>query len=320
MSTPLITVFGATGAQGGGLVRSLLAAAGRPFRVRAVTRRPDGEAARRLAALGAEVVRADLDEPASVVQAMTGAYGAFCVTDYWAHRSPQRELAQAATLADAAACAKLRHVVWSTMEDTRELCPADGRRLPVLQGRYNVPCFDAKGEASRHFLDRGLPLTLLHGSFHWDDLAGSARALQRRDDGRLVLVLPLGRERLPGIAAADIGACAAAVFRRGDGAIGRSLGVAGEHLGGEQMAQALTRALGEPVDYRPLSPAQYAAQGFAGADVLANMFRFTTEFAALHQAARPVAQTRVLHRGLLSFDGWLRQHADRIARPERRAA
>src|SRR5262245_8436892 len=75
----VITVFGATGAQGGGLARAILADPARRFRVRAVTRKPDSPAARALAAKGAEVVAADLDDAASVRRAMDGAHGAFCV-------------------------------------------------------------------------------------------------------------------------------------------------------------------------------------------------------------------------------------------------
>ena len=82
MSKPIITVFGATAAQGGGLVRALLADPERHFAVRAVTRRPDSPAALKLAEAGAEVVLADIDDRASVVRALEGVYGAFLVTHY----------------------------------------------------------------------------------------------------------------------------------------------------------------------------------------------------------------------------------------------
>lgn len=311
---PLITVFGATGAQGGGLARALLHAADRPFRVRAVTRRPGGAAAQALAALGAEVCAADLDDAASVERAMAGAHGAFAVTNFWEHLSPERELQQAAHLADAAARARVRHVVWSTLEDTRRFVEPDGRCMPLLGGRWNVPHLDAKGQADQLFIGRGLPLTRLLTSFYWDNLIHFGMQPRRRADGRLGFVLPMGQAALPGIAAADIGACAAALFRRGGGAVGRRVGIAGAHLTGAQMAAALTRALGEPVVHEDMAPAEFAQLGFAGAPDLANMFQFKRDFGVEFRAVRDVAATRALHPGLMDFDSFLARHAAHIPR------
>ncbi|WP_298828436.1 NmrA/HSCARG family protein [uncultured Piscinibacter sp.] len=320
MSKPLITIFGATGAQGGGLARALLDDGPRDFRVRAVTRQPGSDAARALSERGAEIFAADLDDPASVERAMRGAYGAFCVTNFWAHFSAERELAQADTLAEAARRAGVRHVIWSTLEDTRRFVEPDGSSLPVLQQHYNVPHFDAKGEADALFIGRGLPLTRLLTSFYWDNLIHFGMQPQRDANGQLGFVLPMGDAALPGIAAADIGPCAAALFRRGEAAIGRSIGIAGEHLTGAQMADALARALGEPVRHVALSREAYAALGFPGADDLANMFRFKQDFEAEFRAARDVAASRALHPGLMDFETWLRANAARIPVAPRIAA
>ena len=98
----IIAVVGATGAQGGGLARAILNDSQSEFAVRAITRNPDSEKAKELAALGAEVVAADIDDYESVKKAFDGAYGAFCITNYWEHFSPEREQAQAMNLARAA--------------------------------------------------------------------------------------------------------------------------------------------------------------------------------------------------------------------------
>src|SRR5207344_2918418 len=108
------------------------------------TRRPDSAAARALADQGAEVVVADLDDAVSVRAAMEGAHGAFCVTNFWEHLSPEKEVAQAQTMAQAALDAGVHHVVWSTLEDTRTLVPPGSGRMPMLMGKYNVPHFDGK--------------------------------------------------------------------------------------------------------------------------------------------------------------------------------
>jgi len=305
----IITVFGATGAQGGGLARALLADPEQLFRLRAVTRKPDSPAARALADQGAELVVADLDDPVRVRTAMEGAHGAFCITSFWEHFSPEKEIAQAHTMAQAALDARVHHVVWSTLEDTRDVVPVGSRRMPVLMGRYNVPHCDAKGEANRAFIERGVPTTLLYTSFYWDNLIHFGMQPQRRADGTLGFVLPMAGAKLPGIAAADIGACALGIFARGDELIGKSIGIAGEHLTGAQMAEQLTLALGEPVQHVALTPREYAALAFPGADELANMFQFKSEFEHQYCASRSVDCTRQLYPGAQTFAQWLTRHA-----------
>jgi uncharacterized protein YbjT (DUF2867 family) len=98
---PTIAVIGATGAQGGGLAQAILEDPAQRFALRAITRKPDGAAARALAARGAEVVAADTDDEESLVRALRNAHGLFAVTNYWEHLSPERELAQAGNIARA---------------------------------------------------------------------------------------------------------------------------------------------------------------------------------------------------------------------------
>ena len=97
----VIAVFGATGAQGGGLVRAIVADTQGSFSARAITRKVDSDKARELAKLGVEVVAGDTDDPPSLERALAGAYGAFCVTNFWEHFSAEREGAQATAMARA---------------------------------------------------------------------------------------------------------------------------------------------------------------------------------------------------------------------------
>src|SRR5919206_3593778 len=90
----IIAIVGATGAQGGGLARAILDDKSSQFAVRALTRDPNSEKAKALADAGAEVVEADIDDVKSLRKAFTGAHGAFCVTFFWAHMKPEKELAQ----------------------------------------------------------------------------------------------------------------------------------------------------------------------------------------------------------------------------------
>ncbi|MDH3237281.1 MAG: NmrA family NAD(P)-binding protein, partial [Deltaproteobacteria bacterium] len=161
----IIAVVGATGAQGSGLCRAILNDRSGEFRVRALTRNPGSDKAKELARLGAEVVAADVDDGKSLEKAFRGAYGAFCVTFFWEHFSPEKEYAHASAMARAAKRAGVKHVIWSTLEDTRKWVPLSDDRMPTLMGKYKVPHFDAKGEADRVFTDLGLPVTFLPTSF-----------------------------------------------------------------------------------------------------------------------------------------------------------
>jgi uncharacterized protein YbjT (DUF2867 family) len=310
MTKKLITVVGATGAQGGGLARAILADKGGEFALRAVTRKPDGDAAKALAAAGAEVVTADLDDVASLKRAFDGAYGAFCVTNYWEHMSPDKEIAQAKNLADASKASGVKHVVWSTLEDTRLRVPLTDERMPTLHGRFKVPHFDTKGESDKFF--DPATTTWLATSFYWDNLIGFGMGPKADKDGNLGFVLPMGDKKLPGIAVEDIGKCAYGVFKRGTAAIGKHIGIAGDHLTGAQMAQALSQALERPVAHQAVPPAVYRTFGFPGADDLGNMFQYKADFEAEYCGARSLTESRALNPELLTFSAWLAKYKSKI--------
>ncbi len=308
----VIAVVGATGAQGGGLVRAILADKSGEYTARAITRKTDSDKARALAALGAEVVAGDADLPESLERAFAGAHGAFCVTNFWEHLSPERELAQASALARATRKAGVQHVVWSTLEDTRRAVPLDDPRMPVLRGNYNVPHFDAKGEADEVFAREGAPTSYLLAAFYWDNFIYFGAGPHPGPDGNLVLALPLGGQKLPGIAAEDIGRCAFGIFRRGAGAVGERFGVAGEILSGEEMAAAMAKALGRPVHFYDVPFEVYRAFDFPGADDMGNMFQFQQIRGQAFLDSRDVAATRALNPQLQGFAAWLAANAERI--------
>jgi len=313
--TPLIAVVGATGAQGGGLVRAALSDPARRFKVRAITRDPQADKAKALAKLGAEVVAANLDDTPSLTAAFSGADGAFCVTNYWEHFSPAREISQVHSLAHACHQAGVKHVIWSTLEDTRERVPLADPRMPTLQGQYKVPHFDTKGGSEHFFREGNVPTTFLRTSYYWDNLIHFGMGPRRAPDGTLHFVLPMADKPLPGLAAEDIGKCAYGIFRRGPELIGKTVGIAGEHLTGEQMAAALTQALGQKVSYDYVPPEIYATFPFSGADDIANMFQYKRDFNAEYCAIRDVAFSRALNPELQTFADWLERHKREIPIP-----
>jgi uncharacterized protein YbjT (DUF2867 family) len=310
----IIAVVGATGNQGGGLVRAILDDTSGSFAVRALTRNPESEKARELAKLGAEVVQADLDSAPTVRAAFDGAYGAFCVTFFWEHFVPEKELVQAGIMAQAAKAASLKHVVWSTLEDTRKLVPLTDNRMPTLNEKYKVPHFDAKAEANRAFAQFGVPVTYMLTSFYWENLLYLGMGPKRGKDGKLQLQLPMGDKRLAGISADDIGKCAYCIFRAGFDLLGKTVGFAGDHLTGAQMAGAIAKELGEPVSYNPISPEEYRRLGTPGAEELGNMFQYFQEFESEFCAARNLESARTLNPSLQTFGGWVSRNKDRIPR------
>ncbi len=301
----IIAVVGATGAQGGGLVRAILEDQSGPFTARAITRDVNSDKAKELAEAGAEVVADDLDDIRSLKKAFEGAHGAFCVTFFWAHMKPELELKHARNMAQAAKDAEVEHVIWSTLEDTRKSIPLSDDRMPTLMGKYKVPHLDAKGEADAIFTELGVPTTFLITSFYWDNLIHFGMGPKKGVDGKLAITMPMGKKKLAGIAAEDIGKTAYRIFEEGDEWIGKTVGIAGGHLTGAQMAKSLTKSLGQEIRYNEVTPAEFRAFGFPGSDDLGNMFQFFRDFAQDCCDARSISETKKLNPELLTFDRWL---------------
>ncbi|HUF71800.1 MAG TPA: NmrA/HSCARG family protein [Gammaproteobacteria bacterium] len=306
-----IAVLGSTGSQGGGLCRAILADAPGGFACRAITRDPSKDKAKGLASKGAEVVKADIDDVESLKKAFAGAYGVYAVTNFWEHFSGEKEKAQAKNIAEAAKAAGVKHVVWSTLEDTRKLMAPDDKRMPMLQEKYRVPHFDAKAEADAYF--SGLPVTRLVTSFYWDNLYLFGLAPKKGEDGELSWAFPMGDAKLVGIAAEDIGKVAYGVFKAGQEYIGKTVGIYGEALTIEQMGETLSKVLGVgPIVYNAVDADAYRGFGFPGADELGNMFQVYRDFEQEVLEARSVDTTRKLNPELLTYEQFVARHKDTI--------
>jgi uncharacterized protein YbjT (DUF2867 family) len=178
-------------------------------------------------------------------------------------------------MAHAAKEAGLQHVIWSTLEDTRKWVPLDDNRMPTLMGKYKVPHFDAKGEADQVFLDLGVPTTFLRASFYWDNFIYFGAGPKKGPDGKLYLTFPLDDKRMAGIASEDIGKCAYGIFKKGHELVGKTVGVAGEHLSGDEMAALLSKAMGKEILYNNVTPDTYRSFGFPVLMISAICFNFT---------------------------------------------
>lgn len=309
----IIAVLGSTGAQGGGLVRAILSDKSGDFAVRAITRDANSDKAKALAKLGAEVVAADLDNEESLRKAFDGAYGVYAVTFFWEHFSPEKEMAEAQSIAKAAKAAGIKHIIWSTLEDTRKWIPLSDNRMPTLgNGKYKVPHFDAKGESNKYFTEQNLPVTFLLTSFYWDNFIYFGMGPKKDAEGKLTLNFPMGDKKLACIAAEDIGKSAYGIFKKGNEFIGKTVGISGGHLTGKMMADSFSKALGQEVVYNAIPFDIYRSFGFPGVDDLGNMFQFNHDFADYFCSVRNIDFTKSLNPSLQNFDVWLEKNKSKI--------
>jgi uncharacterized protein YbjT (DUF2867 family) len=272
----------------------------------------DSDKAKALADLGAEVTAVDIDNYESLKKAFEGAYGVYAVTFFWEHFSPEKETAQVASIAKAAKENNVQHVVWSTLEDTRKWVPVEDNRMPTLMGNYKVPHFDCKGEADKFFTEQGVPTTNLLTSFYWENFIYFGMGPKKSEDGKLALSLPMGNKKLPGIAAEDIGKSAYEIFKGGNKYIGKNVGISGEQLTGQQMADSFSQALGQDVVYNAVPFDVYRGLGFPGAEDLGNMFQFKHDFEDDFCNARNVQTAKEINPAMQSFNSWLEVNKSKI--------
>jgi uncharacterized protein YbjT (DUF2867 family) len=178
--------------------------------------------------------------------------------------------------------------------------------------KYKVPHFDAKGESDKFFTDLGVPTTFLRASFYWDNFIYFGAGPKKGPDGKLYLTFPLDDKKMGGIAAEDIGKCAYGIFKRGKELIGKTVGIAGEHLTGKEMAEAISKAVGQEVIYNNVTPDTYRSFGFPGADDLGNMFQFYRDFEKDVNGVRDISFSKELNPELKNFNQWLEENAKKI--------
>jgi uncharacterized protein YbjT (DUF2867 family) len=159
-----------------------------------------------------------------------------------------------------------------------------------------------------------VPTTFFLTSFYWENfIRFPGMGLRRDEHGELVLAMPLGDRKMPSIAVDDIGLCALGVFTQVCTTMGQTIGVAGEHLTGAEMAAAFTKAFGREVRYVDVAPEIYRTWDFPSAPELGNMLQFKRDFNELFCSVRDVERSRQLNPQLQTFDGWLSRHRGEFA-------
>ncbi|XP_059125137.1 nmrA-like family domain-containing protein 1 [Peromyscus eremicus] len=287
----LVVVFGATGAQGGSVARTVLEDG--TFRVRVVTRNPEQRAAKELKLRGAEVVRGDQDDEASMELALTGAHAAFIVTNYWEKCSRDREVKQGKLLADLAKRLGLHYVVYSGLENISKL----------TAGRLAAGHFDGKGEVEEYFRDIGVPMTSVRLPCYFENLLSYFLPQKAADGESYLLELPMGDVPMDGMAVSDLGPVVLSLLKKPEEYVGQNIGLSTCRHTAEEYAALLTRHTGKTVHHAKTTPEEYEKLGFPGARDLANMFRFY----AL-KPDRNIDLTLQLNPKAQTLDQWLAQH------------
>ena len=290
----VITVFGATGGQGGPIARALLTTKG--FKVRAVTRNPDSEKAKALKEAGAEVVKANLDDISSVDAALQGAYGAFVVTNYWEliQKGPEAayaaEIQQGKSLADAAVRAGLKHYVYSSLDPIKDKI---GKACPH---------FDTKAEVEKYVVKCGVPYSIVRYPFYFDNFAGMM-APQKQEDGTFSITLPMDGP-MHGLGLSNAGPILSTIFSNPEEYLGKAVKMAGDKITISEYAAIISRVTGKTVKYNQVPVEVFAKFPFPGADDTAVMF----EYYSVGHPEYDVELTRKINPNTQTFGQWAEQN------------
>jgi uncharacterized protein YbjT (DUF2867 family) len=227
-----VLVTGATGRQGGAVIRHMLR---NEWKLRALTRNPNAPPAQELTRQGVEVVQGDLGDPASLERAARGVYGVYSVQDFWSVGA-KREVNQGKNLAEAAKKAGVEHFVYSSVGGAER--------------NSGIDHWESKWEIEKHIRKLGLPATILRPAAFMENYY-----IDQVEIGILKgkLMDPIRADKpYQTIASEDIGAFAALAFERGREFIGLDLEIAGSELTNPEAAQVFSRVLGKPVKFRTL--------------------------------------------------------------------
>jgi len=261
MSKKLVTVFCATGKQGGGAVRHLLQDSS--FSVRAVTRDPDSDSAKALSALGAQVVKANLNDRETVFEAVKGSYGVVGVTDFWTANGTEET--QGKNIVDAAKAAGVKHFVWSTLDHSE----------------LKVPHWETKANVDDYLKESGVPRTSIYTAAFLEALGTWFFAPIRDSNGTLLLDVPYATDgAIPFIAGSDVGVLAGIVLQNPEKYIGKDIHAATSVSSVRKVAALMEEIVGEKVNVKEMSMEEFdKSKSTANTEIWLNMKWFSLYYA-----------------------------------------
>lgn len=257
-----VGVCGITGSQGGAVAENLL----NEYQVVGITRNPESDRGKYFKNKGVIIRKADFDDIHSIKNAFYDCEVIYLMTNFWEHMSPKKEFKQATEIINSLRNTQVKHIIWSTFEDTRDY----NDNIKYLGDEYKVPHFDEKGKVSKYLQNQDINSTHLYTSFFNENLTGMMK-LKKDNDGVRRLVIPMGNKPLPIVALNDIGQMVKKIIKQ---KIYGDVGVASNHITIKEMVTILTDVIGEPVEYVNVDHETYRNFGFPGCKDLGNMFEF----------------------------------------------
>ncbi|XP_054848495.1 nmrA-like family domain-containing protein 1 isoform X2 [Eublepharis macularius] len=240
--------------------------------------------------MGAEVVKADLEDAQSLEVALRGADGAFLVTDFWEHLSEEQEVAQGRRVADLAKQLALSYMVYSGLENIKQL----------TGGQLAVPHFDGKGRVEEYFQALGVPVTCIRVPSYFENFLTVFRPRKASDRDDYELALPMGNVPMDGMAVADLGPVVVTLMKEPEKYKGKTIGLSMDKLTVAEYAVLISKHTGKTIRDAKISLESYKMLGFPGAEELANMFRF------YHMKPdRDVSLTQKLNPQARTFEEWI---------------
>ncbi|NXX05356.1 NMRL1 protein, partial [Larus smithsonianus] len=234
------------------------------FKVHAVTQNPVKKEAEELKQKGAEVVKADQDDEPSLELTLTGAYRAFIVTNFREHCSKEKEIAQGKRLADLLKCLSLRHVLYSGLENVKQLM---GGWLEVLH-------FDSKGVVEEYFQKVGVPTSSIRLPFYFENFLSIFKPQKAAQGDTYVLALPMGDASTDGMAVEDVGPVVVCLLKSPEQYVGRVIGLSAGKLTEAKYAAVLSQQTGKTVKASKVESRSTTKAGSPGAKEMAAMFCF----------------------------------------------
>jgi len=295
----LITVFGATGAQGGSVVEQLLKEGS--WKVRAITRNLDSDKAKALRALGVEVVKGDVNE-ADLLPFFKDAYAAFVLTNFWDPASMGKEEEQGKKLVEAAHKANVQHFIWSSLPNVKR----------ISKGKYNVPHFSDKALVEEYII--GLQksskpafkyVTFYGPAFYYQNLQSFFPP--KKEGDHYVFTLP-ETSNVSMFDVSDTGIIVSAILKDPVGANGKFIAGCAFHGSPQIIEEEIRRAsgLGDKIKINLVNRDAFAKLGFPGADELGEMFGWFNEFTYFgNEIDRNSGQQLA---SLKKFDEWVRHN------------
>ena len=260
----VVGICGITGLQGGAVANICLE---NNHSVIGLTRNLESTKSIDLINRDVKMFKGDYDNPTSLKGVFDNCDVVFVVTNFWDHMNPKREYTQAKHIVDSVTESNVKHIIWSTLEDTRDY----NDDIQYL-GDYKVPHFDEKGMISKYLDTLSINVTHLYTSFFYENLINTMK-MKKDDDGIRRLCLPINNATLPIVSVKDIGKMVHSIIQH---KLYGNVGIASEHITGVNMVKILNDVLEEPVEYVSVPAEVYRSFGFPGCKDIGNMFEFKT--------------------------------------------